>query len=79
MVIGEGFTATELRIVNVLADGLTHRRNELHKLLNDELQSITAIKTHISNIRRKLRPGLLIVCEFPNGRALHYRLVRQLN
>lgn len=75
---GNGFTPTHKRMLAVLADGLPHRREELHACLSDELGPINNIHVHISNMRKKLRArGQDIVCEVVNRRFL-YRHVRLL-
>ena len=69
------FTRTERRMMEILADGLPHSRRELHACLPDELGELRNIWTHISRIRKKVRPkGREIVCEIWQ-RTVHYRLV----
>lgn len=58
------FSPTELRIVNALADGEPHSREELLACLDDELAGKGALAVHMCNIRRKLKPyGQTIVCQ----------------
>jgi len=72
------FTKTEQLMLNVLADGYPHTREELHACLPDELSALGAIKRHLSGIRKKLRPqGQDIICELRDRRPL-YRHVRLL-
>ncbi len=73
-------TPTQTRMLEVLADGLPHTRQELHKCLNDELSPLTAIHDPISKLRKVLRPiGQDIVCELaPNKGGIKYRHVRLL-
>lgn len=76
------FTATEQRILDVLSDGLSHVRQELKDVLEDELAGKDALSFHMMNIRRKLEPiGQSVVCEL-RGRKVLYRhviLLRSLN
>jgi DNA-binding CsgD family transcriptional regulator len=70
------FTPTQQAMLRILADGNPHTKQELHKCLNDELQSLTSVKVHVSNIRKVLRlTGQDIACEMVN-RATYYRQVR---
>lgn len=72
------FTNVERRILNVLSDGLPHRKEELHPCLADELGPLTNLHPHITNIRKKIRPkGEEIVCELV-ARRINYRHVRLL-
>lgn len=69
----ESFTPTELRMLALLADGLPHTREELRSCLFDDLSELSAIKRHISTIRRKIRPiGHEIICEM-HHRTICYR------
>lgn len=57
------FTPTETRILNLLADGKPHARDELLACLWDELSGKAALLTHLTRIRRKLEPfGQTIRC-----------------
>ena len=72
------FTPTQQSILAILADGLSHRRLDVLKGLNDSQAELNALHTHICMIRKKLRPmGQDIICEL-NGRAISYRHVRLL-
>lgn len=73
-----GFTPTQRAILQVLSDGLPHRREELHACLPDELGPQRNIRAHITAIRKILRPrGEDVVCEY--GRfGFGYRHVRLL-
>lgn len=72
------YTPTQRRMLDVLADGLPHNRQELHACLDDELTAPEAIKFHISTMRVTLRrAGQDIVCELYKG-TIHYRHVRLL-
>lgn len=72
--MGNGFSETQQKIMDLLADGLPHTRAEVHGCLPDELAQVTAIERHISVMRGSLNArGLDIV-----SRAGCYRLVRLL-
>lgn len=73
------FTPTELAILQVLSDGQPHRPQELHKCLPDELSQVTAIRFHISQIRKKIQPEENIICEMRGNRKIHYRHVKILS
>lgn len=75
---GDTFTPVERKMMRVLSDGLPHRPAELHACLNDDLAPVNAFRWHVSNLRKKLRPGGEdILCEIWN-RTVHYRHVRLL-
>ena len=67
-------TATEARLLAVLADGLPHHHDELFACLPDELSRRNALHAQLSRLRKKLPPGHAILCEFTK-RAVHYRHV----
>lgn len=72
----ETWTPTQRRMLRVLADGLPHRREELHACLVDDLGALSNIQPHLSDIRKTLRPrGEDIVCEIVS-RRICYRHVR---
>lgn len=74
-----GRTPTQIRILEMLADGLPHTFEELHTCLDDELASRPAVSMHISNLRKVLRPkGEDIVCVIRYHRSYyqHVRLLR---
>lgn len=72
------FTKTQTAILAVLADGQLHTREELHACLPDELSGASAVRFHVSNIRKSLRPkGQDIICQLKN-RRIFYRHVRLL-
>lgn len=57
------YTPTQKAILKVLGDGLPHTKEELHTCLSDELSDVTALRFHISNLRKKLEPqGMTILC-----------------
>lgn len=74
-----GFTPTERRILELLADGLPHRREEVLLCLDDELADYTHLSGHIKNARRKLLPlGYDVVCQVKSF-MYSYRWVRVLH
>lgn len=73
------FTPTEERILEVLGDGVRHKRKELHRCLSDELTNVKTIQFHLSKIRQKIRPmGRDIVCIF-NNQTIWYQMVQVLD
>lgn len=70
-------TKTQRLMLNLLADGAPHTRQELHACLWDEDGSITNIRAHISNVRKLLRPiGEDIICmHFGYPVRPHYRWI----
>jgi DNA-binding winged helix-turn-helix (wHTH) protein len=75
---GNGFTPTERRILNILADGQPHVLHDLHRCLNDDLSAMSTLYSHVYNLRAKLRPkGQDILCENIRRRC-YYRHVRLL-
>lgn len=75
---GVSYTPTQRRLLDVLADGMPHRREELHACLGDELSSRNNLEVHLTHLRKRLnRQGLHVVCE-SNGKWSRYRLVRLL-
>jgi DNA-binding winged helix-turn-helix (wHTH) protein len=70
------FTRTETRILNLLNDGLHHKRDEVFKCLDDEWASNAALQSHISKIRAKLRPlGQDIALERRNWASWYRRVI----
>lgn len=68
------FTPTQSRIMAVLADGKAHRRAELRACI-DPLAENGNVRTHLSRIRKVLRPrGQDVLCVLDGGR-LCYRHV----
>jgi hypothetical protein len=68
----------QIKMLDVLSDGLPHSRKELHACLSDPMVDMAAIRVHICHIRKVLRPrGQDIVCELKH-RKIHYRHVRLL-
>ena len=73
------FTATELRIVMALSDGLPHKKKDLLKIVSQKEIQSNNLNMHISKIRQKIRPlGQDIICELI-GYSINFRHVRLLN
>ncbi len=72
----DGFTPTEVRILNVLSDGEAHTRKELMGCLNDELTGFGTLAVHIHGLRKKLRErGEFVVTERPGRSPVMFRHV----
>jgi len=60
----------------LLADGKPHSRQELHKLLHDELSGMGAVSRQVCEVRKAAREqGGEIICQLLNGRIC-YRHIR---
>ena len=60
-----GYTATQVRMLEILKDGRRHSYEELHGCLGDELAPVTAIFNHLSRMRPHLQAkGQDVICEF---------------
>lgn len=71
-----GYTPTERRMLDILDDGLPHRREELHACLGDELAPLSAIQNHISRLRAKLKPkGHDVLCVSRDNTRYYQRVV----
>jgi len=68
-------TPTEQILFDALADGEAHRPQDLITLLGDELMDRTALKSHLHNLRRKLRPTGEDILAQSYGRRIGYRRV----
>lgn len=69
----DGFTKTQRRMLNVLADGKRHTREELQACMPDPEAARSSIKQHICNIRKRLEAvGQAVVCEQYMG-GIYYR------
>lgn len=70
------FTPIEQKIIDTLADGYPHQAQHLIACLDDSEGSITTLRAHICNIRKKLRATpYAIVCEVVHRKA-YYRKVQ---
>lgn len=73
------WTPIQQRMLEVLADGMPHRAEELHLCLNDTDGEIDNVRAHLTHMRKKLRPrGQDIICEWYN-RGFYYRHVRLIS
>ena len=71
------FTPTQQLIMDLLSDGEPHKRAELLNAI-DPLCTPNTLQTHLSNIRKVIRPsGEDVVCEL-RERGIWYRRVRLL-
>lgn len=72
------FTPTQTKILNLLADGKPHTKNEVRMTIGDEFTSDATLRMHISNIRIRLKNRCEdIVCRIDQRRAYyqHVRLI----
>lgn len=66
------FTPTQQAMLDVLAGGRPHTRDELHACLPDELGEANNVHAHLSAIRKRLRSkGEDIVCRRLTGVPLY--------
>lgn len=73
------FSLTEQRILNVLIDGLDHKRCELLAVLPDpQFASPGNLSCHLKNIRKKLKTVKQDVVCVNKHMSVHYRWVRLL-
>lgn len=75
-----GFTTTEKAILNKLADGKPHTKEELLAVMPDpEFANVTNLRTHIHRIRKKLEPkGYDIVSRGVANYGKQYQWIRLL-
>ena len=73
----QDFTPTELKMLDVLSDGLRHSKFELLKCC-DEYSQYQMVAQHITSIRKKLPDDETIVCVV-YGRRNYYQHVKLLN
>lgn len=65
-------TPTQQRIMDLLADGKGHTREELHKCMPDELSSIANLYVHVHHLNRRLKQqGQEVVSRYEDGRYLY--------
>ena len=70
------FTPTQQAMIDLLADGKAHSRHELKDCLADELSPLSAIRAHLSNLRKVLRcKGQDVICELVNRRICYRHVV----
>jgi hypothetical protein len=68
------FTATELRMLGVLADGALHDREALRACLWDDQGAASNVQPHLTAIRQKIRPKRDIACVLLGGQ-IKYQLI----
>ena len=74
-----GYTPTEFRILQLLRDGLPHRREEVHACLDDDLSALRSITPHLTRLRKKIQPAGQDILAVTTGRITFYQQVRLLN
>lgn len=72
-----GYTPTQVRILNVLKDGQPHLRDELLLCIQDNQATIHQLRQHIHLLRARLPPDEAIVCELFSAKTC-YRHVKLL-
>ncbi len=77
--MNNGYTPTETRILDLLRDGLPHRRDEVFKCLDDDLADISAIYPHMTRLPKKLQPKGQDILAVTTGRITFYQHIRLLN
>lgn len=70
----DNLTPTQLRIYQLLSDGERHTKPEIHACLDDELSGVSGVRVHIKNLRDKLPPDRIILCECASL-TIYYRMV----
>jgi len=76
--ITDGYTPTQRKMLALLGDGQPHRVEELKKCLLDDLSSDSAVRDHLSQMRKLLRlEGKNVLCVWWH-RCRQYQLVRAL-
>lgn len=73
------FTPTQLRMLEVLGDGLPHTKDELESCFEDVEFGDNLLSVHLTLLRKKLRAkGQEVVCEYKQRRLCyrHVRLIR---
>ena len=72
------FTPTQIRMLEILSDGLPHTKDELHKCCGPS--GLWAVPNHVSSLRKKLnRRGQDIVCRKVQNGPMCYQHVRLLS
>ena len=68
------FSPTQQAIIEVLADGLPHKRQELLDCFDDPLITNIHLNVMLCQLRKKLRPlGWCIDCVLIQGRQIGYK------
>ncbi len=67
------YTPTHKRMLKVLSDGMPHKKEELHKCLDDDLASVSCVRKHLSTLRSQLKKiNEDVICEYKD-RSFFYR------
>lgn len=74
----ENYTPTQRRMLAVLADGMPHAPADLLACLWDSQATIENVRSHLSLLRKKLRPRGQDVVAQTIHRRTYYRHVRLL-
>jgi hypothetical protein len=75
------FTCTETRIWRVLKDGEPHTQDELKGAVDPDYPELCTLKNvanHLSNMRKKLPTGTVIITRLVNTRSCRYQALRKL-
>ncbi len=71
-----GYTPTQEKILEVLADGTPHGRQELINCLDDAFADRRNLNVHLSNLRARMRPiGEDIVCRIVSRRICYQHVI----
>jgi DNA-binding response OmpR family regulator len=73
-----GFTPTERRILDVLADEQRHTFEELWGCLNDELAGRNTLSVHLSGLREKLKTKGRNIISIRDSGVGYFQLTRRL-
>lgn len=79
LIPGIAFTPTQIRILDVLADGEQHKTQELLKAI-DDLADTNGLAQHMSNLRSKIYASGYLIAAHSAGKAgvSGYQLVQRL-
>ncbi len=70
------FTPTQSRIYKILCDGLPHSREELWRVIEDDLAVMGIVRAHVCKMRPRLRArGMDVMSSFVNN-TMYYRVYR---
>lgn len=72
------FTQTEMKILNLLSDGMKHLKKDLSEAMYQDREGVNTLSVHVTRINKILRPiGQEIITQLI-GRDSYYRHVRLL-
>lgn len=73
------YTPTQRMLLEVLSDGLPHKRDDLRRLIDPDLCERATLRVHISHLRHHLRlDGQNILCVW-HKRVWCYQQVKLIN